>query len=156
MDKLSLFNLEKIIDSINKVVGGGNFVFNRVQLKESKSHPFIHRLEGLERESTGKYRLMNNGKKAGYLFFEKGKVSDESDNFVYEQIKLCLFPVKLKQGGKMPKSTIKIYVEDVYDVLVERRDHAKKYLFWKKTDLSSIFPVDCFLYESVSRRIVKR
>jgi len=157
METLSLFDLTGLVNALNEKVQGGSFRFLDEVVNPSKRNPLINRIDGSQREIVGKRSVFNNNRKAGYLFFEKGKISDESDNIAYEQIKLCLYPLELKDGKRIPKSTIKIYIEETYSVLVERRDHVKKYhLFWKKTDLSSVFPISYFLPESVSRRIVKR
>lgn len=156
MSNLNLFDLTKLVNSLNEHIDNSDFNLIDEIVKESKRNPFINKIDGTEREIIGKYRVVNHGKKAGDLFFEKGRVSDENDNIAYEQIKLCLYPLELKNGKRIPKSTIKIYVEEIYSVLVERRDHIKKHcLFWKKTDLSSVFPISYFLLEEVNRRILR-
>jgi hypothetical protein len=156
MNTLKLFDLTKLLSSLNEQVSGGNFSLVPKIFEESKRNPFINKIDGSERQTVGKYHVINNGKKVGYLFFEQGIVPDDSDTIAYEKVKLKLLPIRLKDGREVPKSTIKIYVEDMYNVTVERKDHTRiGHLFWKQTDLSSILPNNYFLQESVSGRIVK-
>ncbi|MFA5796734.1 MAG: hypothetical protein WC916_01695 [Candidatus Woesearchaeota archaeon] len=81
----------------------------------------------------------------GTIMIEKGiHLDGSSDGESYETMRMILKePLELVNGVIIPKSSIKIYVEE--GSVQERRDHLKRWVGWKHTNLEELLPTSIFL-----------
>ncbi len=81
----------------------------------------------------------------GTIMIEKGVHLDGGcDGESYETMRMILKePIEFANGLIIPKSSVKIYVAE--GTVQERRDHLKKMIGWKRTNLEDVVPTNMFL-----------
>ena len=93
-------------------------------------------------------------KSDGYIFVEKGLTDTRTeDPGTYETMRMVLRRPLTLSNGVVPASSVKISVDVPYFSIpqIGRRDHKKRPVGWRRTDLSDVLPTEWFVNDSCVR-----